>query len=69
MTIHNPRLTRRGLGDAVEVIAKPIGRALDRATSVLPEGMRTNFRECGGCRARKDKLNSMFRSDISPKSS
>lgn len=66
--LHAPHLTRLGVGDAVEVIAKPIARILDKSTSILPKAMQTNIAECGGCRSRKERLNSMFRSDISPKS-
>ncbi len=40
----------RGLGDAVERIAKPIARRLDRA-------LKTNLENCGGCAKRRDLLN------------
>lgn len=40
----------RGLGDLVEVVAKPVARAIDRAAG-------TNIRNCEGCAKRKEALN------------
>jgi hypothetical protein len=40
----------RGLGDAVEVFAKPIARALDAAFG-------TDLENCAGCAERREKLN------------
>jgi len=56
------------VGDAVAAVAQPIAKVIDRASRILPARMQTNIAECGGCRKRQEKLNSMFRSDISPKS-
>lgn len=38
------------LGDAVESIAKPIAKSVDKAFS-------TKLSECGGCKKRKEMLN------------
>lgn len=40
----------RGLGDAVEVFAKPIARAIDSLAG-------TSLENCGSCAERRDKLN------------
>jgi len=41
-----------GLGDLVEVIAKPLAHAIDAVVN-------SNLRNCGGCKARRDKLNEL----------
>lgn len=56
--IHAPHLTRKGLGDAVEIVARPIAKAIDAVTAPTP--IRTNLANCGGCKKRKEKLNSLF---------
>lgn len=43
----------RGLGDRVERIAQPIAKVIDKVA-------KTNIRECGGCKKRRDALNKMF---------
>ncbi len=40
----------RGLGDLVEVFAKPIAKAIDSVAG-------SNLSECGGCAKRRDALN------------
>jgi hypothetical protein len=40
----------RGLGDVVAAVAQPIARAIDRVA-------KKNFQNCGGCKARQEKLN------------
>jgi hypothetical protein len=40
-------------GDAVEVVAKPIARLIDKVTG-------TKLTGCGGCARRREKLNSAF---------
>lgn len=46
------RKTPVGLGDAVEVVAKPVAKAIDRVLG-------TNLEHCGGCARRKAKLNAL----------
>ena len=50
-----------GLGDAVAVLAQPIARAIDAATSKLPKKLRTNVAGCGGCKKRREFLNRMVK--------
>lgn len=63
VTIHRPDMDKPlGLGDAVALIAKPVGKVIDAATSVLPEGLRTDFENCLGCHGaggRQEKLNNL----------
>lgn len=40
----------RGLGDVVAQVAQPIARAIDAVAG-------THLRDCGGCKARRAKLN------------
>ena len=44
------RRRRTGLGDLVEVVARPAARAIDRM-------MGTSLEDCGGCGRRKQRLN------------
>ncbi len=47
-----PRPSRKsiGLGDAVEMIAQPIAKGIDRV-------IKTDFANCAGCSGRKEFLN------------
>jgi hypothetical protein len=47
------------LGDVVEIYAKPVARAIDRATAKLPQRMRTALTWCGACSKRQTKLNNL----------
>jgi lauroyl/myristoyl acyltransferase len=40
----------RGLGDMVAAVAQPIAKAIDAVA-------KTNLQNCGGCKARREKLN------------
>jgi hypothetical protein len=50
----------KGLGDAVEVVAKPIARAIDRVAG-------TNIRNCSACAKRREALNKAVPFDTPPK--
>ena len=41
------------LGDKVERVAQPIAKAIDKT-------FKTNLQNCGACKRRKDKLNSIL---------
>jgi len=43
----------RGLGDVVEVVAKPVARLIDRVAG-------SDLEHCSGCAARRDRLNRRF---------
>lgn len=57
--VHAPHLVPKpmGLGDAVEVVAKPVARAIDAVTSILPASMQTHITTCTPCGNRRDALN------------
>lgn len=55
--VARPAMGLLGLGDAVALVAQPIARAIDAATSMLPKRLRTNVAGCGGCQKRKEALN------------
>ena len=40
----------RGLGDVVAKVAQPVAKAIDAVAG-------TNLQNCGGCKARQEKLN------------
>lgn len=42
-------------GDAVETVARPVAKAIDRATAKM--GVHTDVAGCGGCAARKARWN------------
>lgn len=48
---------RRGLGDAVAVVAQPIARAVDAVLG-------TDLENCGGCRRRRAALNALGKRDM-----
>jgi hypothetical protein len=43
----------KGLGDAVEIVANPIAKAIDRLAG-------TQIQTCGGCQKRREALNRAF---------
>jgi len=47
------QIKRRGLGDVVHALASPIAKAVDAVAG-------TNLQNCGGCAARREKLNQKF---------
>jgi hypothetical protein len=61
MKILNWKLTRMKPGDMVAAVAKPVARAIDAATSVLPAGARTDLQHCEGCARRQEQLNRLVK--------
>ena len=49
----NAKLHSIHLGDKVERVAQPIAKAIDKT-------FKTNLQNCGACKRRKDKLNSIL---------
>jgi hypothetical protein len=47
------------MGDAVAVVAQPIAKAIDSVTSILPEGMKTDLKNCPQCPKRQAWLNEL----------
>ena len=50
MSYRPPHLRRRGLGDAVHAVLKPLAVAVDKVAG-------TDLKNCGGCKRRREALN------------